>query len=130
MLVNSPGRLARRRLDWAERAASYRSHESACAQSKQRVRAFFGASRRCTECADRISMVFAFCSLSWVPVYTDASKRLAVMSIGFLLKHEDDPVIWRGPKKNGQFLPAVESLIYVICKGVIGVCIVLCCATT
>ena len=27
---------------------------------------------------------------------------LAVMSIGFLLEHKDDAVIWRGPKKNGM----------------------------
>ena len=27
---------------------------------------------------------------------------LAVMSIGFLLEHKDDAVVWRGPKKNGS----------------------------
>ena len=27
---------------------------------------------------------------------------LAVMSIGFLLEHKDDAVVWRGPKKNGM----------------------------
>jgi len=44
----------------------------------------------------------------WSPVYVD--DNLAVMSIGFLLPHEDDAVIWRGPKKNGmirQFLTDV-----------------------
>lgn len=33
------------------------------------------------------------------------------MSIGFLLPNKDDPVIWRGPKKNGliqQFLTDVN----------------------
>ena len=39
----------------------------------------------------------------WVPVYSDPSQRLAVMSIGFLLGSRDDAVVWRGPKKNGVF---------------------------
>lgn len=45
----------------------------------------------------------------WSPVY--ARDNLAVMSIGFLLPGQDDPVIWRGPKKNGlirQFLVDVD----------------------
>ena len=29
---------------------------------------------------------------------------LSVMSIGFLLDHKDDAVVWRGPKKNGTDL--------------------------
>lgn len=41
------------------------------------------------------------CEEGWVPVYTDAEKNLAVMSIAFLLKSRDDPVVWRGPKKTG-----------------------------
>jgi Mrp family chromosome partitioning ATPase len=39
-----------------------------------------------------------------------AGGSLAVMSIGFLLHGADDPVIWRGPKKNAmirQFLSDV-----------------------
>lgn len=55
----------------------------------------------------------------WVPIYTDDEKRLAVMSIGFLLKNRDDAVIWRGPKKTAmirQFLNDVkwEDLDYLI----------------
>ncbi|KAL5475389.1 hypothetical protein EMCRGX_G025198 [Ephydatia muelleri] len=49
-------------------------------------------------------------SEGWVPVYTDASQRLGVMSIGFLLQNKDDAVVWRGPKKNAmikQFLTDV-----------------------
>ena len=39
-------------------------------------------------------------SSGWVPVYTDPSTQtLGVVSVGFLLKSKDDPVIWRGPKK-------------------------------
>lgn len=47
----------------------------------------------------------------WVPVYTDASQQLAVMSVGFLLRSKNDSVVWRGPKKNAmikQFLGDVR----------------------
>ena len=47
----------------------------------------------------------------WVPVYTDASQQLAVMSVGFLLRSKNDSVVWRGPKKNSmirQFLADVR----------------------
>lgn len=59
------------------------------------------------------------CDEGWVPVYHDTEKRLAVMSIGFLLKSRIDPVIWRGPKKTAmirQFLTDVnwEDLDYLI----------------
>jgi hypothetical protein len=37
-------------------------------------------------------------------VFVDASQKLAVMSIGFLLQNRDDAVVWRGPKKNGTEL--------------------------
>ena len=42
------------------------------------------------------------CDSGWVPVYTDAQKSLALMSIGFLLEDPDEAVIWRGPKKTGR----------------------------
>jgi len=53
----------------------------------------------------------------WSPVYVE--DNLAVMSIGFMLPNKDDPVIWRGPRKNGlikQFLTDViwEELDYLI----------------
>lgn len=47
----------------------------------------------------------------WVPVYTDATQCLSVMSVGFLLRSRGDSVIWRGPKKQGmirQFLGDVR----------------------
>lgn len=47
----------------------------------------------------------------WVPVYADQEQRLAVMSVGFLLKSKNDSVVWRGPKKNAmikQFLGDVR----------------------
>ncbi|KAJ1680276.1 cytosolic Fe-S cluster assembly factor cfd1 [Spiromyces aspiralis] len=49
-------------------------------------------------------------SAGWVPVYADEKKRLACMSIGFLLPNKDSSVVWRGPKKNAmikQFLTDV-----------------------
>jgi Mrp family chromosome partitioning ATPase len=48
----------------------------------------------------------------WVPVYTDASQALAVMSIQFLLKGADDPVIWRGPKKNAVIRQFLEDVLW------------------
>jgi Mrp family chromosome partitioning ATPase len=53
----------------------------------------------------------------WSPVYVE--DNLAVMSIGFMLPNKDDPVIWRGPRKNGlikQFLTDVlwDELDYLI----------------
>ena len=48
----------------------------------------------------------------WVPVYADGEeRRLACMSVGFLLKKKGDSVVWRGPKKNAmirQFLSDVR----------------------
>jgi len=40
-------------------------------------------------------------SAGWVPVFVDAEQRLCCMSIGFLLKSDREPVIFRGPKKIG-----------------------------
>ena len=50
------------------------------------------------------------CDTGWLPVFTDDSQSLAVMSIGFLLNKDDEAVVWRGPKKNAmikQFLTDV-----------------------
>uniref|UniRef100_A0A1B6DI30 Cytosolic Fe-S cluster assembly factor NUBP2 homolog n=1 Tax=Clastoptera arizonana TaxID=38151 RepID=A0A1B6DI30_9HEMI len=47
------------------------------------------------------------CPEGWVPIYYDTDQKLAVMSIGFLLKNKNDSIVWRGPKKTGmikQFL--------------------------
>lgn len=42
------------------------------------------------------------CEEGWVPIYLDQEQKLAVMSIGFLLKSRNDSVVWRGPKKTGK----------------------------
>ncbi|KAH3661808.1 hypothetical protein OGAPHI_005986 [Ogataea philodendri] len=50
-------------------------------------------------------------SKGWVPVYYDDSKRLSVMSLGFLLGDRGNSVVWRGPKKTAmirQFIKDVE----------------------
>lgn len=59
------------------------------------------------------------CPQGWVPVYTDQTQTLGVMSIAFLLNKKTDPVVWRGPKKNAmikQFLTDVywQDLDYLI----------------
>ncbi|KAK9374595.1 P-loop containing nucleoside triphosphate hydrolase protein [Lipomyces chichibuensis] len=51
-------------------------------------------------------------SQGWVPVYTDASKRLCVMSIGFLLKDRGDSVVWRGPKKSAMIRQFVRDVVW------------------
>ena len=46
----------------------------------------------------------------WSPVFVD--ERLGVMSIGFMLPHPDEAVVWRGPRKNGLIkqVPALTTL--------------------
>lgn len=50
------------------------------------------------------------CDSGWVPVYTDAEKNLALMSIGFLLEDPDEAVVWRGPKKTGMLFSSCAGL--------------------
>jgi Mrp family chromosome partitioning ATPase len=69
-------------------------------------------------------------SKGWVPVYADGvGARLAVMSVGFLLKKREDSVVWRGPKKNAmirQFLSDVRwgELDYLVIDTPPGTCFV------
>mmetsp|Transcript_876 Transcript_876/g.1215 ORF Transcript_876/g.1215 Transcript_876/m.1215 type:complete len:272 (+) Transcript_876:89-904(+) len=49
-------------------------------------------------------------SSGWVPVYTDDSKVLGLISIAFLLSDKDAPVIWRGPKKNATIRQFLEDV--------------------
>jgi Mrp family chromosome partitioning ATPase len=45
----------------------------------------------------------------WSPVYIQ--ENLCIMSVGFMLSHPDEALIWRGPKKNAlikQFLKDVD----------------------
>ena len=52
------------------------------------------------------------CEAGWVPVFTDPSQTLAVMSIGFLLNDENTAVVWRGPKKNAMIKQVLKFLSY------------------
>lgn len=51
--------------------------------------------------------------IRWVPVYTDESQNLAVMSIGFLLNDRNNAVVWRGPKKTAM----VKQFLTDVCWG-------------
>ncbi|PIK54046.1 putative cytosolic Fe-S cluster assembly factor NUBP2-like [Apostichopus japonicus] len=51
-------------------------------------------------------------SQGWVPVYPDPSQTLAVMSIAFLLNKKDDPVVWRGPKKNAMIKQFLSDVVW------------------
>ena len=52
------------------------------------------------------------CDDGWVPVYVDQKQTLSLMSIGFLLNDKDDPVVWRGPKKNGMIKQFVKDVVW------------------
>ncbi|ORZ00466.1 cytosolic Fe-S cluster assembly factor CFD1 [Syncephalastrum racemosum] len=52
-------------------------------------------------------------SQGWVPVYADADKNLACMSIGFLLSNKTDSVVWRGPKKTAM----IKQFLQDVCWG-------------
>ncbi|KAL9703094.1 hypothetical protein quinque_006612 [Culex quinquefasciatus] len=52
------------------------------------------------------------CEQGWVPVFSGADQRLAVMSIGFLLKNRDEAVIWRGPKKTAMIKQFLEDVAW------------------
>ena len=50
------------------------------------------------------------CDEGWLPVFTDDSQSMGIMSIAFLLSSNEEAVVWRGPKKNAmikQFLTDV-----------------------
>ncbi|KAJ3300925.1 Nucleotide-binding protein 2 [Blyttiomyces sp. JEL0837] len=51
-------------------------------------------------------------SSGWVPVYADETQKLSCMSIGFLLKNQDDAVVWRGPKKNAMIKQFLEDVAW------------------
>lgn len=46
----------------------------------------------------------------WLPIFKGDDKRLAIMSIGFLLKSRDDPIIWRGPKKTSMIRQFINDM--------------------
>lgn len=52
------------------------------------------------------------CDDGWLPVYVSPDKKLSVMSIGFLLGNKNDPVIWRGPKKNAMIKQFLTDVVW------------------
>ena len=50
--------------------------------------------------------------LGWAPVYP--LDNLGVISIGFLLQHPDEAIIWRGPKKNGMIKQFLKALLFLL----------------
>ena len=52
------------------------------------------------------------CDQGWVPVFTDESQTLGVMSIGFLLSRDDEAVVWRGPKKNAMISQFITDVTW------------------
>ncbi|PIO28986.1 Cytosolic Fe-S cluster assembly factor nubp2 [Aquarana catesbeiana] len=52
------------------------------------------------------------CEGGWVPVFVDQEKSISLMSIGFLLEHPDDAVVWRGPKKNALIKQFVSDVAW------------------
>lgn len=51
-------------------------------------------------------------SAGWIPVYTDDTKRLCVMSLGFLLPDRGDAVVWRGPKKTAMVRQFLKDVVW------------------
>jgi Mrp family chromosome partitioning ATPase len=49
-------------------------------------------------------------SSGWIPVYTDESMMLGVVSLGLLLSNKDEPIIWRGPKKNAMIKQFINDI--------------------
>lgn len=45
-------------------------------------------------------------------MFADSEQKLSVMSIGFLLKNQNDSVIWRGPKKNGMIKQFLTDVVW------------------
>lgn len=49
-------------------------------------------------------------SAGWVPVYTDETKEIGLMSLGFLLTSKNDSVVWRGPKKAAMIRQFISDV--------------------
>jgi Mrp family chromosome partitioning ATPase len=49
-------------------------------------------------------------SSGWVPVYSNETCNLGIISVGFLLNSNQDAVIWRGPKKTAMIKQFVNDV--------------------
>ena len=52
------------------------------------------------------------CDAGWLPVFTDSTQTLGIMSIGFLLDNPDNAVVWRGPKKNAMIKQFLTDVVW------------------
>ena len=48
----------------------------------------------------------------WIPCYVDDDQKLGIVSLGFLLPSDDNPVLWRGPKKNAMIEQFVNDIYW------------------
>ncbi|CCH43190.1 Cytosolic Fe-S cluster assembling factor [Wickerhamomyces ciferrii] len=48
----------------------------------------------------------------WIPVYIDSSKKLSIMSLGFLLNDRGNSVVWRGPKKTAMIKQFIKDVAW------------------
>ncbi|KAI6650967.1 hypothetical protein LOD99_5806 [Oopsacas minuta] len=46
----------------------------------------------------------------WRPVLTKSDPPILAMSIGFFLEKQDDPIIWRGPKKKSMITQLLREV--------------------
>lgn len=51
-------------------------------------------------------------SAGWVPVYTDSTQQLGLMSLGFLLSDRGNSVVWRGPKKTAMIRQFMSDVVW------------------
>ncbi|PRT52981.1 Cytosolic Fe-S cluster assembly factor CFD1 [Wickerhamiella sorbophila] len=51
-------------------------------------------------------------SAGWVPVYTDSTQKLGLMSLGFLLSDRGNSVVWRGPKKTAMIRQFMNDVVW------------------
>ena len=52
------------------------------------------------------------CDEGWLPVFTDNTQTMAIMSIAFLLSSDEDAVVWRGPKKNAMIKQFLTDVVW------------------
>jgi len=70
-------------------------------------------------CGPSMAQVFGLSSSSvhqsssgWVPVYPAGQSSLCVMSIAFLLGSQNDPVVWRGPRKSAMVTQFLRDVVW------------------
>ena len=52
------------------------------------------------------------CDEGWLPVFTDNTQTMAIMSIAFLLSSDEEAVVWGGPKKNAMIKQFLTDVVW------------------